>query len=188
MNKNVNIVIVGVGGQGILLASKILGKLAMKNNLDVKVSEVHGMAQRGGSVITHVRIGENIFTPMVAEGAADFLVSLEMLETARAVHFLKEDGIVITSTEKIDPIPVKIGKAKYPENPIANINKDKLVEIEAVKLAIEAGNKKSVNVVLLGALSKYLSFSMDEWITAIEESVRPDTFEINKKAFLLGRN
>ncbi|NMD37618.1 MAG: indolepyruvate oxidoreductase subunit beta [Christensenellaceae bacterium] len=188
MNKNINIVIVGVGGQGILLASKILGKLAIKNNLDVKVSEVHGMAQRGGSVITHVRIGQNIFTPMVAEGTADYIVSLELLETVRAIHFLKDDGIVITSIEKIDPTPVKIGKVSYPENPLENIKNANIIEIEAPKLAIEAGNKKSVNVVLLGALSKYLPFSTEEWLLAIEESVRPYTFEINKKAFLLGKN
>lgn len=183
-----NMVIVGVGGQGILLSSKILGQLAMDRDLDVRVSEVHGMAQRGGSVITHVRVGEGLFTPMVADCSADYVVSFEILETQRALHYLKKNGTVITSTQRIKPATVKLGMAEYPEDPLTGLSDAKLIKIDALQLAIEAGNKKCVNIVLLGVLSNMLDFTEEEWLKAIKSCVKEKTYEMNVVAFGLGRN
>ncbi len=185
-----NIMIVGVGGQGTLLASKLLGRLLLSKNYDIKVSEVHGMSQRGGSVVTYVRYGDKVYSPIIDKGEADVIVSFEMLEAARYVEYLKKDGVIITNTQQVNPMPVIIGACEYPqelENKIKamNINLD---AIDALSLAQDAGNSKAVNIVLLGRLSKQFDFTEDEWMKAIEESVPQKFLELNKKAFLLGRN
>lgn len=184
-----NIMIVGVGGQGTLLASKLLGKLLLKNGFDVKVSEVHGMSQRGGSVTTYVRYGDKVYSPVIDEGEADFVLSFELLEGARNAKFLKNDGILLTNTQQINPMPVITGSAVYPENLEDKLKNAgiKIDALDALALANEAGSSKAVNLVLLGRLSKYFDFSVEEWEKTIEESVPQKFIELNKKAFLLGR-
>lgn len=183
-----NVMIVGVGGQGSLLASKLLGKLLLTKEYDIKVSEVHGMSQRGGSVVTYVRFGDKVYSPIIDKGEADFIVSFEMLEAARWTEFLKPGGKIITNTQQINPMPVITGAAEYPENLSTKI-KDlgiELIAIDALKLAEEAGSSKAVNIVLMGKLSKYFGFTDQEWQSAIEESVPQKFLELNKKAFTLG--
>ncbi len=186
--KSANVMIVGVGGQGSLLASKLLGRLLLKKGYDVKVSEVHGMSQRGGSVVTYVRFGEKVYSPVIDEGEADFIVSFELLEAARWTAFLKKDGKIITNTQEMNPMPVVTGAMEYPENLVEKMkNQGFYVDaLDALSLAEEAGTSKAVNIVLMGRLSKYFDFSYDEWITAIEESVPQKFAELNKKAFSLG--
>lgn len=187
MNKS--IMIVGVGGQGSLLASKLLGKLLMNEGLDVKVSEVHGMSQRGGSVVTYVRCGEKVYSPVIDKGGADCIVSFEKLEAARWVEYLKKDGVIITNTQQIDPMPVITGAAEYPENILDELKeKVKVDAIDALTLATEAGSAKAVNIVLMARLAKYFDISYDKWINAIETTVAPRFVELNKKAFELGYN
>ena len=188
--KTTNIMIVGVGGQGTLLASKLLGRLLLKRGYDVKVSEVHGMSQRGGSVVTYVRYGEKVYSPVVDKGEADVIISFEMLEAARWVEYLKKGGTIVTNTQQINPMPVIIGAAEYPENLIEKIA-GKGINIEAfdaLSLAEEAGTSKAVNLVLLGRISKYFDFTDEEWMQAIEESVPAKFLELNKKAFAMGKN
>ncbi|MBQ8029368.1 MAG: indolepyruvate oxidoreductase subunit beta [Clostridia bacterium] len=185
-----NIMIVGVGGQGSLLASKLLGRLLLTKGYDIKVSEVHGMSQRGGSVVTYVRFGDKVYSPIIDKGEADFIVSFELLESSRYTEYLKKGAKVITNTQQVNPMPVIVGAAEYPENLVekmknAGIDVDAL---DALSLAEEAGNSKAVNLVLLGRLSKYFDFTDEEWMTAIEQSVPPKFLELNKKAFELGRN
>ena len=185
-----NIMIVGVGGQGSLLASKLLGHLLLTEGYDVKVSEVHGMSQRGGSVVTYVRFGEKVYSPIIDKGEADFIVSFEKLEAARYLDFLKTDGRVVVNTQQIDPMPVITGAAQYPENLI-----EKMVELgynvdamDCLSLATEAGSAKAVNIVLMGRLSKYFpEIPMEKWQQAIQDCVPPKFLELNQKAFLLGR-
>ena len=187
--KTTNIMIVGVGGQGTLLASKLLGRLLLKKGYDVKVSEVHGMSQRGGSVVTYVRYGEKVYSPVVDKGEADFIISFEMLEAARWVEYLKKGGTIVTNTQEINPMPVIIGAAEYPQN-LAEKIADKGINIEAfdaLSLAEEAGTSKAVNLVLLGRISKYFDFTDEEWMDAIEKSVPAKFLELNKKAFSLGK-
>ena len=187
MNKS--IMIVGVGGQGSLLASKLMGKLLMNEGLDVKVSEVHGMSQRGGSVVTYVRCGERVYSPIIDKGGADCIVSFEKLEAARYVEYLKKDGVIITNTQQIDPMPVITGAAEYPENILEELGeKVKIDALDALSLATEAGSAKAVNIVLMGRLAKYFDISYDKWIEAIENTVAPKFVELNKKAFELGYN
>lgn len=184
-----NIMIVGVGGQGSLLASKLLGRLLMNQGLDVKVSEVHGMSQRGGNVVTYVKFGQRVYSPVITRGEADFIVSFETLEAARWVDCLKPGGRVIVSTQEIPPMPVLTGQAKYPEN-LIGMMVDRGIQVEAVDglaLAGEAGSAKAVNLVLMGVLSKYFSFPESAWLTAIEEVVPAKVLELNKTAFFLGR-
>jgi len=183
-----NIMIVGVGGQGSLLASKLLGRLLLTRGYDIKVSEVHGMSQRGGSVVTYVRFGDKVYSPIIDKGEADFIVSFELLEAARYTEYLKPTGKVITNTQQINPMPVITGAATYPEALVdsmtaAGIDVD---AIDALSLAVEAGTAKAVNLVLLGRLSKYFDFTQEEWMEAIEKSVPPKFLELNKKAFALG--
>lgn len=188
MNKAAfDLVIVGVGGQGTLLASKILGRLAMNEGCGVKVSEVHGMSQRGGSVITHVRVGENVHAPLVSEGQADFLLSFEILEAVRAASFLKPGGVVITNTQRILPMPVITGAMKYPEEPLGMLGSHRVESVDALSFALEAGNGKAVNLVLLGMLSRHLPFSEDAWKQAIGASVPQRTLPANLEAFAKGR-
>ncbi|MBO5101914.1 MAG: indolepyruvate oxidoreductase subunit beta [Clostridia bacterium] len=184
-----NIMIVGVGGQGSLLASKLLGKLLTDEGLDVKVSEVHGMSQRGGSVVTYVRYGEKVYSPIIDKGEADFIVSFELLEAARYAHFLKKGGKIIVNTQKIDPMPVITGKEAYPDAAIENLAALGVsVDCEdALTAALEAGSAKAVNIVLMGKLSKYLDIPTEKWISAIRESVKEKFVDLNVRAFLIGR-
>ena len=185
-----NVMVVGVGGQGSLLASKLLGRLLLTKGYDIKVSEVHGMSQRGGSVVTYVRFGEKVYSPVIDKGQADFIISFELLEAARWTEFLKPGGKLITNTQQINPMPVIIGAAEYPADLVsklvaAGIDVDAL---DALALAEEAGSAKAVNLVLMGRLSKYFDFTQNEWMQAIEASVPPKFLELNKKAFALGAN
>jgi len=185
-----NVMIVGVGGQGSLLASKLLGRLLLSRGYDIKVSEVHGMSQRGGSVVTYVRFGDKVYSPIIDKGEADYIISFELLEAARWTEYLKPGGKIITNTQKINPMPVIIGAAEYPEGlaekmVAAGIDVD---AIDALTLAEQAGSPKAVNLVLMGRLSKYFDFTEEEWLTAIETSVPPKFLELNKKAFSLGAN
>ncbi len=184
-----NVMIVGVGGQGSLLASKLLGRLLLlSRGYDIKVSEVHGMSQRGGSVVTYVRFGDKVYSPIIDKGEADFIVSFEVLEAARWTEYLKPGGRIITNTQKINPMPVIIGAAQYPEDLIGKMTAAGLSvdAIDALTLAEEAGSSKAVNLVLMGRLSKYFDFTQEEWLKAIEQSVPPKFLELNKKAFALG--
>lgn len=185
-----NMMIVGVGGQGTLLASKLLGRLLLGKGYDVKVSEVHGMSQRGGSVVTYVRWGEKVYSPIVDKGQADVILSFELLEAARWTEYLKPGGRLITNTQQVNPMPVITGAAKYPADlaqKLAGLGID-LDAVDALSLAEEAGSSKAVNIVLLGRLSKWFDFTEAEWLAAIEQSVPPKFLEMNKRAFALGRS
>ena len=184
-----NIMIVGVGGQGSLLASKLLGHLLLTRGYDVKVSEVHGMSQRGGSVVTYVRYGDRVYSPIIDKGEADFIVSFEQLEAARWLSFLRPGGIIVTNTQKTDPMPVITGATTYPEGLI-----DKMLAagaevdaIDALSIAEQAGSSKAVNLVLMGRLSKYFDFPEEVWQEAIEACVPAKFLELNRRAFQLGR-
>ena len=186
-----NIMIVGVGGQGSVLASKLLGHLLTSQNFDVKVSEVHGMSQRGGSVVTYVKYGDKVYSPVVEKGEADFIVSFEILETARWLEYLKPDGQIVTSTQQVDPMPVLTGAMAYPENLLEKIKAAgvKVDAMDCLKLAEQAGSSKAVNLVLLGRLSHYFNdIKPESWQEAIEACVPPKFLELNKKAFALGKN
>ena len=185
-----NIMIVGVGGQGSLLASKLLGRLLLGKGYDVKVSEVHGMSQRGGSVVTYVRYGEKVYSPIIDKGEADFIISFELLEAARWTEYLKPGGKIITNTQQVNPMPVIIGAAEYPQELAAKMQALGLDvdAIDALALAEEAGSSKAVNLVLMGCLAKWFDFTQEEWMTAIEQSVPAKFLEMNKKAFALGQN
>ena len=185
-----NIMIVGVGGQGTLLASKLLGKLLLKRGYDVKVSEVHGMSQRGGSVVTYVRFGEKVYSPIIDKGESDYILAFELLEAARWAEYLKPGGTILTNTQKIAPMPVITGAADYPqqlEEKLQGLDL-RLDAFDALSLAEEAGSSKAVNLVLLGRLSRYFDFSQEEWMETIESSVPEKFLEMNRKAFLLGRS
>ncbi|NLD48577.1 MAG: indolepyruvate oxidoreductase subunit beta [Clostridiaceae bacterium] len=187
MNK-LNIMIVGVGGQGTLLASKILGNVAVKKSYDVKVSEVHGMAQRGGSVVTYVKFGEKVYSPIIEKGEADILLAFEELEGLRWLDYLKPTGKIILNRQIINPMPVIIGKAKYPENITGKIKEavKNTVVVEALPIAKECGNSKAVNVVLLGVLAKSTEVEKEVWVDAIREIVPQKLLDINMKAFEAG--
>lgn len=184
-----NIMIVGVGGQGSLLASKLLGYLLLNEGYDVKVSEVHGMSQRGGSVVTYVRYGERVASPVIDEGEADYIVSFELLEAARWLPFLKPDGQIVTNIQQIDPMPVVTGAMEYPEDLVQKMRDAgaKVDAMDCVALAQEAGTVKAVNLVLLGRLSHYFDFPDEVWQNAIEACVPQKFLEINRKAFELGK-
>lgn len=182
-----NIMIVGVGGQGTLLTSRILGNLAIHAGFDVKLSEVHGMAQRGGSVVTFVRYGEEVAEPIVEEGCADVLIAFEKLEALRYLHFLKEDGVVIVNDWRIDPITVVTGAAEYPEGILETLGAArKTVVVEATKKAVEMGVPKAFNVVVLGSAARYMGFEKEDWLHVIEATVPPKTVEVNQRAFEAG--
>ncbi len=189
MNKS-NILIVGVGGQGTLLASVLLGNLALTKGYDVKLSEVHGMAQRGGSVVTHVKISEDtVNSPLIEEGDADVIIAFEELEAYRWLPYLKKGGTIYVNTQQIMPMPVIMGQAEYPENIMKVLEQEAgtVKAFDALSIAEKCGSVKAVNVVLLGAASKDLPFDEDAWIKVIEENVKPKFIELNKKAFELGR-
>ncbi|MBQ9468990.1 MAG: indolepyruvate oxidoreductase subunit beta [Clostridia bacterium] len=188
--KTVNIMIVGVGGQGSLLASKLLGNVLVGQGYDVKVSEVHGMSQRGGSVVTYVRYGDKVYSPLVAEGEADYIVSFETLEAARHAPMLRKGGRIIVADRQIDPMPVITGAAVYPRKILDEL-KDKGVFVDsfdALSLALDAGSVKAVNIVLMGRLSNYFPFGEQVWLDALKNTVAPKFLEMNIKAFRSGRN
>lgn len=184
-----SIMIVGVGGQGSLLASTLLGKLLVTEGYDVKVSEVHGMSQRGGSVVTYVRYGEKVYAPIIEKGDADCIISFEKLEAARWVQYLKKDGVIITNTQQIDPMPVVIGAAEYPTQVLSQLSeKVKVDALDALSLAEEAGSSRAVNIVLMGRLARQLDIPYEKWEEALRQVVKPKFIDINLKAFALGYN
>lgn len=184
-----SIMIVGVGGQGSLLASTLLGKLLVTEGYDVKVSEVHGMSQRGGSVVTYVRFGEKVYSPIIEKGAADYIISFEKLEAARWVEYLKDGGVIITNTQQIDPMPVVTGATEYPAEILAELSQKVTVDsLDALSLAAEAGSAKAVNIVLMGRLARQLSIPYEKWEEALKVVVKPKFIDINLKAFALGYN
>ena len=184
-----NIMIVGVGGQGTLLASRILGKVAIEAGHDVKISEVHGMSQRGGSVVTYVKYGEKIYSPIIDMGEADIILAFEMLEAYRALPYLKKDGKMIANTQQMDPMPVITGAAQYPENIAEKLSaKIDLQAVDALSAAKEAGNIRAVNVVLIGLLAKSTDVAKEIWIDALKNTVPPKFLDVNLKAFEIGYN
>lgn len=186
-----NIMIVGVGGQGTLLASKMLGYVLLQRGYDVKVSEVHGMSQRGGSVVTYVRYGKKVYSPVIDKGEADVIISFEKLEAARWLEFLKKDGTIITNTQEVEPMPVITGAAAYPENLIEKMQAAgaKVDAKDFLSIAQEAGSAKAVNIALMGRLSTYFpEISDEQWQDVIEKIVPPKFLDLNRKAFEAGRN
>lgn len=186
--KSQNIMIVGVGGQGTLLASKLLGRVFCDEGYDVKVSEVHGMSQRGGSVVTYVRCGERVASPVIELGEADYIIAFEKLEAARYAPYLKKGGSIIVNTQQIDPMPVIAGGAVYPAQVLDELRAKgvNIDSLDALSLAEEAGSIKAVNIVLMGMFAKHLGFSKEKWLDAICQTVPPKFLEMNKKAFELG--
>lgn len=185
-----SVIIVGVGGQGTLLASRLLGSAMVSEGYDVKVSEVHGMSQRGGSVVTYVRYGDKVYSPIIEQGEADIVLAFEQLEAARFLPWLKKGGAVVVNTQQIDPMPVVTGNAQYPQGLMDSIQAKgvKVLALNALALAEQAGSVKAVNVVLIGAMAKHLELDKEIWLKAIEETVPPKFLELNKKAFELGYN
>ncbi len=182
-----NIMIVGVGGQGTLLTSRILGRLASSEGYEVKISEVHGMSQRGGSVVTYVRYGEKVAEPIVEEGQADVLIAFEKLEALRYLHFVKKDGVVIVNDTRMDPITVVTGQATYPEGIIDTLKeRRKTLVVDASEIAGKIGSPRSFNVVVLGAAAKHMSFKKKAWLKTVESTVPPKTVAKNLEAFEAG--
>ena len=188
MKNGKSVMIVGVGGQGTLLASRLLGAAMAAEGYDVKVSEVHGMSQRGGSVVTYVRYGEKVYSPIIEEGEADIVLAFEQLEAARYLPYLKKGGAVVVNTQKMDPMPVVTGSTTYPEGLLEDMEKKgvRVLALDALSLAEEAGSAKAVNVVLIGAMAKSLGGEQEVWLKAIEETVPAKFLEMNRKAFALG--
>ena len=185
-----NIMIVGVGGQGSLLASKLLGHLLLGQGYDVKVSEVHGMSQRGGSVVTYVRYGNHVASPVIDRGEADFIVSFELLEAARWMAYLKPGGQIVTSTQRIDPMPVITGAAEYPDKLVEKMKAAgaKVDALDCLGLAEQAGSNKATNIVLMGRLSHYFDLPEEAWQQSLEAMVPAKFLDLNRKAFELGKN
>ena len=189
MQNTKNIMIVGVGGQGTLLASRILGNAVISEGYDVKVSEVHGMSQRGGSVVTYVKYGDKVFSPIIDRGEADMILAFEKLEAARALPYLKEGGTVILNDREIAPMPVITGAAEYPDGLVADIAAQaKVIAIDALSLSLKAGSAKAVNVVLIGVLARSSDISKEVWIQTIKDTVPAKFLDLNLKAFELGYN
>ncbi|MCR5691941.1 MAG: indolepyruvate oxidoreductase subunit beta [Eubacterium sp.] len=184
-----NIMIVGVGGQGTLLTSRVLGGIIQAGGYDVKLSEVHGMAQRGGSVVTFVRYGDKVCEPIVEEGQADVLIAFERLEAMRYAHFLKKDGVMIVNDQRMDPMTVVTGAMEYPENILETLGqKFKVVSVDAMAEAKKLGNARVFNTVIIGVAAKNMDFEKEQWLEVIENTVPPKTIDINKQAFLAGFN
>ena len=185
--KTKNIMIVGVGGQGTLLTSRSLGGVMLHAGYDVKLSEVHGMAQRGGSVVTYVRYGDSVAEPIVEEGQADVLIAFERLEALRYVHFLKKDGVLIVNDQRINPITVLTGAAEYPENIIEGLSaRRQVITVDAMAEAKKLGNSKVFNTIVLGIAARHMDFQKEDWYAVIEKTVPAKTVEVNKKAFDTG--
>ena len=179
-----NIMIVGVGGQGTLLTSRILGNMALKAGYEVKISEVHGMAQRGGSVVTFVRFGDSVAEPIVEEGCADMLIAFERLEALRYAHFLKKDGLMIINDVRMDPMPVAIGKAEYPGNIIENLSgKYKVISLDAKSEALKLNNARVFNVIIVGVAAKGMEFDKKMWEEVVRDTVPAKMADINVEAF-----
>lgn len=189
MAKTTCIMIVGVGGQGTLLTSRILANVLLANGFDVKASEVHGMSQRGGSVVTFVKYGERVYSPVVDRGEADFILCFELLEAARWLSHLKTDGKMIINNRRISPMPVITGEAEYPTKIITKLSDAGagILSVDALNLALEAGSAKAVNVVLIGLLSNLLEFPEEDWMRALDAEVKPKFLELNRRAFAIGR-
>ena len=183
-----SIMIVGVGGQGSLLASRLLGNLLTEEGYDVKVSEVHGMSQRGGSVVTYVRYGDRVYSPIVTEGECDFIISFEKLEAARYAGCLRKGGKIIVNTQQIDPMPVITGSAEYPEQVLEDLKRQgfDVDDFDALAPALEAGSAKAVNIVLMGHFAAHSGIGKDRWLAALEKTVPAKFLEMNRKAFELG--
>jgi len=188
-NSTKNILIVGVGGQGVILASEILSEVARVNGLDAKKSEVHGMSQRGGVVSSHVRFGEKVYSPLIPEGEADVVLSFELAEALRWIYYLKEDGSLIVNRLKLIPPITTTGKYSYPEGVEEKLSSTiaNTMIIDAISIAKELGNPRLVNTILLGVLSNLIEFDEESWLKVIEERAPKGTGELNKKAFLEGR-
>jgi indolepyruvate ferredoxin oxidoreductase beta subunit len=187
--KTFNIVLAGVGGQGVILASKILSAAAIFSDMDVKQSEVHGMSQRGGSVTSHVRIGSKVYSPLVVEGEGDIVLGFEKLEALRCKHWVKKGGKLLYNTQVISPITVSSGLAEYPEDiedKLSNLDID-VYKVDAFDLAQQAGNPKSTNIVLVGAASNFIPIKEDVWETVLKENIPAKILDVNLKAFELGR-
>lgn len=186
--KTTSVMIVGVGGQGSLLASKLLGNLLVREGYDVKVSEVHGMSQRGGSVVTYVRYGEKVYSPIITEGECDFIISFEKLEAARYANCLREGGKIIVNTQQIDPMPVITGAAAYPEEILGDLKAKgfEVDDFDALTPAISAGSAKAVNIVLMGHFAAQSGIAKEHWLAALEETVPARFLEMNRKAFESG--
>ena len=186
--KTRSVMIVGVGGQGSLLASKLLGNLLTEEGYDVKVSEVHGMSQRGGSVVTYVRFGDRVYSPIVTEGECDYIISFEKLEAARYAGCLRKGGRIIVNTQEIDPMPVITGAAEYPGNVLETLKAEgfQVDDFDALTPAREAGSAKAVNIVLMGHFAACMDIPKEKWIAAMERTIQPKFLEMNKKAFELG--
>lgn len=183
----VNIMIVGVGGQGTLLASRILGNAVISEGFDVKVSEVHGMSQRGGSVVTYVKFGDKVYSPIVDKGEADIILAFELLEAYRALPYLKKGGKMIINDQKINPMPVITGAADYPEDIVGKLaNVCDITLVDALSMAKTAGNIKAVNVVLIGVMAKNTDIPYETWIETIKTTVPEKFLDVNLKAFDLG--
>ena len=183
-----SIMIVGVGGQGTLLASRLLGNALLSKNYDVKVSEGHGMSQRGGSVVTYVKYGSKVASPIVALGEADLILSFEQLEAARWLPYLKKGGTIITNTQKMDPMPVVMGAAEYPHDILDAIRAKgvNLVAVDALSMAVQAGSAKAVNVALIGVMARNMDLEKQVWKDTIAATVPAKFLEMNEKAFELG--
>ena len=188
MSKTTNILLAGVGGQGILLASEVLSEVVLLAGLDVKKNEIHGMSQRGGSVVSHVRYGEKVYSSIIPEGEVDILFSFEMLETCRYLPLLRPNGRVVMNDWKIAPPSVALGKQPYPADLVETIRRQHpaTTVVNGLELALAAGNSKTVNTVLLGALSQTLDFDPELWQTALRKMIPERLLEVNLKAFALG--
>lgn len=187
---NLNIMIVGVGGQGTLLASRILGRVAQLCDKDVKVSEVHGMSQRGGSVVTYVKMGSRVFSPIIEKGTADIIMAFEELEAYRYIEYLKPDGKYLINAQEINPMPVITGAASYPVDILAKLKQKEceIISVDAFNIAKKCGNIKAVNVVLIGLLAKNTDITKELWLQALEQVVPSKVLEVNLKAFEAGYN
>src|SRR5690554_725194 len=187
---DIRIMIVGVGGQGILLASRIIGSVALEQGYDLKLSEIHGMAQRGGSVVSCIKMGEKVYSPVIEKGEADIILSFEKLEALRWLEYLKPGGRMIINKQEINPVPVLIGQAEYPEGIVKKIqgNYENIISFNALEIAKGLGNKKTVNVVLLGVLAGMLEINKKAWLKAIEKVVPSRFLEVNREAFEAGFN
>ncbi|MCQ2440531.1 MAG: indolepyruvate oxidoreductase subunit beta [Clostridia bacterium] len=189
MSKTTNIMIVGVGGQGTLLASRILGNCVIGEGFDVKVSEVHGMSQRGGSVVTYVKYGEKVWSPIIDKGEADIILAFELLEAYRALPYLKSGGKIIVNDQKINPMPVITGVKEYPADILGKLKSSvNVTSLDALSLAKQAGSIKAVNVVLMGVMAKNTSIPYEKWVETVKDTVPPKFLEVNLKAFETGYN
>jgi indolepyruvate ferredoxin oxidoreductase beta subunit len=184
-----NVIFAGVGGQGVILASKVLMETARKKGYDIKESEVHGMAQRGGSVDCHIRFGKEAFSPLIPKGGADFVICLELLESMRKLEYLHKDSVLIVNREQINPAPVEIGAMKYPPDIEEWLKKNftSTITVDTTEALKDVGTKKALNIVMIGCLSKFLEFEENDWIESLKTLISEKFIEQNLKAFRLGR-